>query len=1514
MSEFRRTPRGTYVPEWTKHYVYLGDRMVALRENLIASPPGGLTAATSVSGTIGYVDIFWLPNPASDGVPVTTYHLYRALQSATPAYQLVATTSDTEYTDTVVKGTWYQYVVTADDGTRPESYPSDPLVIRANLLNPKPNAPLGLTARPADLSVGLTWNASNPSENVTGYHVYRRVGSSTTRLTQALLVYPSFVDRTVTAGVSYNYSLSATNTVGQESLHSAEVAATAGDYVPPGLPMGLRVIPACDGTFEVSLSWSPSDPSGSIASYVVFREPSFTGGSASISVGLQTSFVDTDTSQSTQYYYRVKSLDANQNISEASLRVGVMTRTAPGTIPVPAAPVALAGDGKVSLRITALPSVRDLRLYRKRNVDLSCDSFELVKVLEPTSQEYTDGNVPNNVAYDYALTGVDAANHESAFSSAALGIPLAAPYGFTECTEDLGPKSDTSNWREGAGICDPTDQRFKRLALRWQPPAAEPYQPFSGADTTGTLGYLRGYRIYRYSTPATLSEGLDLRTLEHEEVDASKKSCQDHPNVSCWDSSTCPGGGPCITPAEGQCEGSTDSCLGDYATDPNCGRDRKCLRWSGYCVPSPLGLAVCSSTTPCLYKRQCVDGKCQLACNVDADCDGVQQHCSAFVTDPTLTSYQDAGENFLNRWPGDSRSYIGSCLAAKAVYKVFAHGAWRTVESGFSDNFDPSRTDGIDRCRNTTQDFCTELTQRSPCPTLGVELPVPPAPSASSSAANEIMLTWDPPKACLEASPEYCDSSDYHYCDPARDQFCRIDSLDGLSGHCQFNNPKSCMADSDCVPPLTCQSREAEIDGYYIYAAGETSNRYHFKPPFPVATKDATTREHTFKNLGPSSFSFQVASFDRAGRISRLSPVSNRQSPIDAAVPVPGGVKAVIWATADPVTGADAIKVMWRPVTTAGATYRLWRATAEEGPYSVLTNTSGRSFLDSTVLQGTTYYYRVTAMLSPAVESSPSATIKAQVLPHVSNPLSPPASFKAEAPKGITFQDGATEWAGIYLSWCPNPAREAVTSYRVYRSTTSMGPYSAANWIATVPPSCLDWRNRCEITGSTEKDVLLTTTSCHKEGVGGTCRLIDKKTVPPSTSSTKTIYYYVVTAVRGSGASIEESGLSTENQGRPNYNPGDAGATSWDRRFDPDNFPDVSCGDEISSLGHDQPAVAESGSNSEDAAIAESQPVNLDPQPDPLTVAPYRSIGQAAAPILPNAVPKFIFYQLDHLGSPRVITDETGAVVSTHHYMPFGDEAPVQAQTSTNKRQFTGHERDDDTGHDYMLARYYSSSLGRFMAVDPGDDTRRENPQSWNKYEYVRNNPLRLVDPHGTNALPKPYNVPDWEWNDPCAGMAFCHDFKGGTKQESAKAYEDQEKLRQGLNPKVKRFFNRLLGIDIDKILSPGNGVTIDLDKKPQKRGFPGQTTSGGEILLDMSLLDDPALFRAVLLHETGHLGALYRFGSLSNDSVIWPGLRDMIDAQVAGRWYLGVALGQDGYSGYGVEQLQYGRVETWAH
>ena len=65
--------------------------------------------------------------------------------------------------------------------------------------------------------------------------------------------------------------------------------------------------------------------------------------------------------------------------------------------------------------------------------------------------------------------------------------------------------------------------------------------------------------------------------------------------------------------------------------------------------------------------------------------------------------------------------------------------------------------------------------------------------------------------------------------------------------------------------------------------------------------------------------------------------------------------------------------------------------------------------------------------------------------------------------------------------------------------------------------------------------------------------------------------------------------------------------------------------------------------------------------------------------------------------------------------------------------QFTGKERDSESGLDNFGARYDSSSLGRFMSVDPVIVTpaRMLDPQRFNLYAYARNNPLNYTDPSG---------------------------------------------------------------------------------------------------------------------------------------------------------------------------------------
>jgi RHS repeat-associated protein len=66
------------------------------------------------------------------------------------------------------------------------------------------------------------------------------------------------------------------------------------------------------------------------------------------------------------------------------------------------------------------------------------------------------------------------------------------------------------------------------------------------------------------------------------------------------------------------------------------------------------------------------------------------------------------------------------------------------------------------------------------------------------------------------------------------------------------------------------------------------------------------------------------------------------------------------------------------------------------------------------------------------------------------------------------------------------------------------------------------------------------------------------------------------------------------------------------------------------------------------------------------------------------------------------------------------------------RQQFTGHERDSETGLDFMQARYYASGQGRFASADePFADQWESDPRSWNLYTYVRNNPCVNIDPRG---------------------------------------------------------------------------------------------------------------------------------------------------------------------------------------
>jgi RHS repeat-associated protein len=137
-----------------------------------------------------------------------------------------------------------------------------------------------------------------------------------------------------------------------------------------------------------------------------------------------------------------------------------------------------------------------------------------------------------------------------------------------------------------------------------------------------------------------------------------------------------------------------------------------------------------------------------------------------------------------------------------------------------------------------------------------------------------------------------------------------------------------------------------------------------------------------------------------------------------------------------------------------------------------------------------------------------------------------------------------------------------------------------------------------------------------------------------------------------------------------------------------------------------------------------------------------------------SANPTVSYLTTDHLGTPRVITDKNGNVISRRDMMPFGEDlyAGVGSRTGDNgqkyssslddiRQKFTGYPKDKETNLDFAEARYYNNLYGRFTAVDPLLASGKSmNPQTFNRYVYTMNQPIRKTDKSGL--------IPDWYEKD----------------------------------------------------------------------------------------------------------------------------------------------------------------------
>ncbi len=127
---------------------------------------------------------------------------------------------------------------------------------------------------------------------------------------------------------------------------------------------------------------------------------------------------------------------------------------------------------------------------------------------------------------------------------------------------------------------------------------------------------------------------------------------------------------------------------------------------------------------------------------------------------------------------------------------------------------------------------------------------------------------------------------------------------------------------------------------------------------------------------------------------------------------------------------------------------------------------------------------------------------------------------------------------------------------------------------------------------------------------------------------------------------------------------------------------------------------------------------------------------------------KLFFYHHDHLGSTTYVTDENGDVVLHIEYLPSGEVFIEECDTTNayaTPYKFNGKELDEETGLYYYGARYLHPKYGLWLSTDPLEG---KSPDV-SSYCYTMGNPIRLIDPIGTDTLDITFANGKWSYSTP---------------------------------------------------------------------------------------------------------------------------------------------------------------------
>ncbi len=471
---------------------------------LLPQAPSSLTLTVQQPGTQFNVAVTWTA-PAASG-NLTGYNLLRNTSDTTTGATTLlsgAATGTTNYADTTIAlaqaGTTFFYFVQATDVSGAGAFATAGAQI-------PPDPPGTPTPTSSSSAVTLNWTANAASQNVTFYTVYRNGGSGYVSIGAALSPATTFTDTTASAGVNYDYEISATDpgggagVPGGESLKSSPVTWGLSPQTPKNL--GATIL---DTSNDIGVTWSPVDADATGVTLLGNTVDNSSTAAATNLAGSAVSFTYAAQSPDTTYYYWLQAVNP---YGTGALAGPVSQLTYPAAVSLDFVHVDADGSRSVSWTTVGSGDVTSYVIYREIQGGSSFVSVGSATAAGLSLPVTLDIPVDPGEDYYYEVAAVNATGQGPSANVVTVGIPPSDPSPVTAAS-GVGIVTEVNlSWAAVAGQGVTGYTVYRGTTATWPAPVTVA----TGIALTNYLDAsagLSGGTTYYYWVEADSSDGVE---------------------------------------------------------------------------------------------------------------------------------------------------------------------------------------------------------------------------------------------------------------------------------------------------------------------------------------------------------------------------------------------------------------------------------------------------------------------------------------------------------------------------------------------------------------------------------------------------------------------------------------------------------------------------------------------------------------------------------------------------------------------------------------------------------------------------------------------------------------------------------------------------------------------------------------------------------------------------------------------------------------------------------------------